>query len=120
MLLRGFCSGFIVGASAFEEVYEAVVPLVTGVLEDRPIKPADGYFPRPGSRPRRGVLDREFVTDPVCIDASEALDHMQRVAGQDVLSSVPRGPSEIGLVGEVGRVDDQRVAFPVTARITRQ
>src|SRR6267378_103786 len=92
-LPRAFRGGFLAGASAFEEMYEAVVPLVTGVLENRPIKPADGHFPRPGSRPSGGVFHREFVTDPVCIDAGEALDHMQRVAGQEVLSSVPRSPS---------------------------
>src|SRR4029078_8444114 len=101
-LLRSSCCSFLFCARAFEEVDEAVVPLVTGVLEDRPVEPAQRYFSRPGFRPRRRVVDREFVADPVCAHASEAFDDMQRVARQDVLSSAPRTPSEIRRVGKCG------------------
>ena len=64
-------------------------------------------FGRPGPGPGGGILDRERVVDRVRVDAREPLVDVQR----------RRGDSEPRLVVEVGRVDDQRVAFPVAARV---
>src|SRR5687768_2496872 len=65
---------------ATEDVREAVISLVAGVLEKRTVEPPERDFPGPGTRPRRGIVHRELVTDSVVIDAREPLDHVQGVA----------------------------------------
>ena len=54
-----------------------------------------------------GIFGGEAVLDRVGVDAREALDQVQLLGGAP----------ELGLLGEVDRVDDQRRAFPVAARV---
>ena len=58
-----------------------------------------------------GILERRLVLDGVGIEKLPALDHVQLRAVEIA------GAIEPGLVVEVRDVDDQRVAFPVAARI---
>src|SRR2546426_3127000 len=76
-LLRGSFGGLLLGASSAEDANNAIIPLVAGVLIDRNLSLRHGNRDRPGSCPRRGIVDRVLELDRVSIDAPEALDHMQ-------------------------------------------
>src|SRR4030095_13640518 len=91
----------LVGARAAEDVPHRVVPLVTGVLEDLflLLVALQGHTDRPRLGEGRWVVDGHGVVDRVGADSREALDEAQ---------GLPR-PSEVGLVGEVRDLDDERV-----------
>ena len=86
---------------------QAVVPLVAGVLVDRPVGLRHRIRHGPRPRPRRRIVDREAIVERVGVDAREALDEVQILARS----------AEVRPVGEVRRVDDQRVALPAAARV---
>ena len=60
-----------------------------------------------GRVPGRRIIDRELVEERIRVDAREAFDQMQ----------VRGGSSETRLLGEIGRVDDKRLAFPMATRV---
>src|SRR5258706_15763927 len=59
-------------------------------------------FPGPWSRPCRWVGDREAIEQSIGTDARETLHNMQLLGCS----------AESGFVCEVGRIDDERIAFP--------
>src|SRR4029450_9079079 len=59
---------------------------------------------------RLRIVDREWVDKRALIGARESLDHAQVFAGS----------SEVGLTGEVRRLDDERRPFPTTTGFARQ
>src|SRR5262252_1702521 len=108
LLLRvGRLGGFLFPARAAQDVAQPIVAFVTGELVDRSVGPNHRVGHGPGPRPRRRIVYREAVLEGVGIEAREAFDEME----------VRAGAAEARLVGEVGRVDDERVALPVSARI---
>ena len=100
-----------VGASAAEDVPHRVVSLVTGVLENLCLLAValQRDTNRPRLRERGRVVNGDRVVDRVGANPREAFDQPQRLA---------RSP-EVGLVREVRHLDNQRVAFPVTAGVTQ-
>src|SRR5207244_3745176 len=96
-------------AATAQDAFHPVVALVARVLEHLVVVV---FLPRqqerPRSRPHRRIVDRRFVVDGLRADAREALDEMQASL---------RDASELLLVREVRRIDDQGVALPVTARV---
>src|SRR5206468_10222961 len=90
-----------------QQELEIVVALMAAVFEDPVREPPDIDLSRPWTRAGLGILDSELVANRTAADRREALDHMQR-----------RGrAAEIRPVGEAGRVNHQRVAFPAPARV---
>src|SRR6185436_17000950 len=102
--LRGLFLGV---ASAPEDARHAVVAFMAGILEQRPLGGDHRNFRAPWPGPCGGIVNRKLVEDPVGADAREAFDDMQRCT-----RSLERGP-----VGEIRRVDDERVALPAAARV---
>ena len=102
--LRGL---FLREASAPEDVRHAVVPFVAGILVQRTLGRDHRNFRAPWPGPRVGIVNRKLVEDPVGAHAREAFDDMQGGT-----RSLERGP-----VGEIRRVDDERVALPAAARV---
>src|SRR2546426_5629585 len=94
-------------AAAIQDTRHSVISLVTGVLENPALALPPGNCGRPGFRPGCWILECDFVIDRVGIETREALDHMQ-AAGRT---------SEVRLVGEIRRIDDQCVAVPMAARV---
>src|SRR5256885_7253985 len=92
----------LLDARAAQDVFERVISLVAGVFEDLLVAGDPRILPGPRPVPCRRILDRESVEDGVRIDPREPFDNVQVLAGAFVTR----------LVREVGRVDDERVAFP--------
>ena len=88
---------------------ERVVGLVTGVLVDARVGRGPDVLATPRLCPHRRVVDRELIEERLGVNPRKALDDMQ----------VPRRRAESRRVGEVRRVDHERVALPVTDRITK-
>src|SRR5690606_24901026 len=94
-------------------VIDVAIVVVTEVLDDVLV----GY---PLLRPRRGprarvrprVVDRDLVSERVDVRARDALDQMQRL-GVRIAFTVQPEP-----LVEADRVDHERVAFPVSDRVT--
>src|SRR5207248_4299310 len=100
---------FLLRARAAQAVFYRVISFVAGVLED-PIcsrLERDRAAPRP--RPRLRILDGERVADRVRVDARETLDDVEPLTRA----------APVGFLGEVRRVDDQRVALPASDRIAQ-
>src|SRR5437762_6248892 len=79
LALRGSRGGLLFGASTTEDTYHGVIPLVTRVLiePDRSLRVLhEGERERPGSRPRRRILEPGLVVDRVLVDACEAFHQM--------------------------------------------
>src|SRR5437879_7780133 len=89
-------------AAAIQDTRHSVISLVTGVLENPALALPPGNCGRPGFRPGCWIVECDFVIDRVGIETREALDHMQAAGGT----------SEVRLVGEIRRIDDQCVAVP--------
>src|SRR5713101_5135575 len=85
----------------------ARVALVARVLVHQLAALPQRKLRRPRTRPRRRIVGGEAVVDRVGVDAREALDEVQMFARA----------SEFDLLRKVDRVDDERGAFPVSARI---
>ena len=98
---------------------QAVVAFVTSVLVNRPVPFTHDDFRRPGPHPRGRILDREAVGDIVG-PRGEAFDDVQAVARENVRPRRGRRAAKRRPVGEVRRVDDQRVAFPAPPGIAVQ
>ena len=88
---------------------QRVVPLVARVLVELLVARHPRVFAGPGPVPRLGIFDGEPVQQRLVVDAREPLDDFQLLA-----RSV-----ELRLVGEVRRLDDERVAFPPADRIAQ-
>ena len=80
---------------------------MTGVLVDALVARHPRVLACPRAVPRCRVLDGKPIEHRLRIQSREALDDVQLVAGA----------AELGLVGKVGCVDDQRIPFPVSDRI---
>src|SRR5258707_1084361 len=106
--LRGLF--LLLGASSTEVIRQAVISLVTGELKYRALDLHHGKLRFPRSCPGCWIFNREFVEDGVLVDACEAFDHVQ----------VFTGSSEVSLIGEIGCVDDQRIALPAATRVAHQ
>src|SRR5882672_6795309 len=98
---------FLLVPGAAENVGEGVIALVTGVLIDPLVALRHRQLCRPRARERCRVVDGEFVEQRVRVRAREALGQVE----------ILTGAAERILIGEVGRVDDEGVAVPATARV---
>src|SRR5262249_41112076 len=95
-------------ASSAEHILECVVALMTRVLVHDLIGPDPWILARPRSLPGRRVLNRKPIEQRLGVEPAEPLDHMEILARA----------LKLRLVGEVGRVDDERVALPMPDRIS--
>ena len=86
---------------------------------NRPFDGASAFRPTTAS-PSIGIVHRELVTNGFAVDQCESLDYFELVAGGDVLPRLSGGPRKLRLRGEVGGLDDERLAFPPAARCTSQ
>ena len=77
--------------------------LIDGLLTLLQMNP-DG----PGFRPGRRIGERHFIVDPVGGRTSEPFDQVQVLAGSH----------HVALGRKIGRLDDQRIAFPAASRVT--
>src|ERR1700730_19234690 len=101
-LLPGFLLVSLSQPGAAQNIAQRVVGLVARVLEDVLAGGRPGVFAGPWLCPRCRIVDREAVEERIGSDARESLDHLPVLARS----------SESGLIGEIGRVDDQRIPFP--------
>src|SRR5260221_34983 len=96
----------IVGASSAENISQAVIAFMAGVLERSLtrifLRQVHRKGPRPG--PCRRIVTGHRPLDSLRAHRLEALDETQRVA---------TGAAVGDLILEVGRLDDQRVAVPM-------
>src|SRR5262245_59149655 len=92
---------------------------MTGVLKKGSIAATrESDEQRPGFGPRLRIVDCCGVVERVLTRAREALGEAQRlavIAGVSRIASTVR--SDRHLVGEVCRLDDERIAVPMPARI---
>src|SRR5438552_12522885 len=104
LLLRSF----VFFPAAAQNTDHAVISLVARILIKltATLPPGDRDCPGPG--PGCRIIECNFVIECVRFETRDALDHVQ-VAG---------GASEICFVAEIRRIDHERVAFPVSARVT--
>src|SRR5207244_715918 len=98
--------GFLLPRAA-QHSAERVVALMARVLVETLGRGIPRIFARPRPIPRLRIVDREAVPHRARVDAGEALDDVQLIARA----------LELRLVGEVRRVDDERVALPVPDRV---
>src|SRR6185295_16032593 len=74
LLCGGGFGGFLFFApSPRQRVADAVIALVTGMLEHRSVDLHKRHFAFPRSLPRGGVVHGKFVADRIVADAGEAL-----------------------------------------------
>ena len=93
------------GARARQDTGEPEVAFVTGVLVDVLIAAPQRNHQRPRPGPGLRIVDRDSILQRIRSDASEALGQTQRVGCDQEAAA------------QIGGLDDQRVAVPVTARI---
>src|SRR5580698_2077549 len=96
------------GAGSAQDVRHTVIPLLAGVFKYRTPDGCHHYLAAPRLGPRGGILNGEFVRNQIGADARQAFDNV-KLLGR---------PAECGLVSEIGCIDDQRFAFPMTAGIS--
>src|SRR5579864_1443135 len=93
--LCGCCfRGFLFGACPREGIGQAIVPLMTCVLEDRALEPLEEEFTGPRFCPSPWILHRETVNNGLCINTSEALDDVHFLARKNILPSICGRPTE--------------------------
>src|SRR6478672_9010510 len=92
---------------ATQDAQQGFVALVTGVLENRLTGGLHRQLHAPRTGKRRRIVDRELVEQRIDVCPRKALDQVQFRARA----------AEVRLVGEVGRVDNERLPFPVADRI---
>src|SRR5262245_52571108 len=105
-LLRLFGLLFILSPRAGKNIRDAIVGLVAGEFEDRPVGLRQRRFGRPRTVPGLRILDRELVIDHVIRDASKTLGDLHVLA---------RAAKRI-LPVEIRRLDYERIAFPSASR----
>src|SRR5580704_18348296 len=91
-------------SGSLENVGKRIVAFVAGVLKDGTGRASKRIFDHPRLRKHRRVLHRCAVEQRVAVDGLEALRHVEML----------RCAVGFRLRVEIGRVDDQRIAFPVT------
>src|SRR5262245_47453533 len=92
-----------------QDVPLAVVALVAGVLIQLTVRPAQRDRRRPWLRPRFRVGHGVVVFERVAVETGEPFDELHLVAGAS--------PGAVGI--EVGRLDHEGIAFPVSAGVAR-
>src|SRR5690242_11448451 len=113
-LFRSVLGSVVLSARGPENVLDAVVRFVTGVLKDGTFALHHGDSCGPRSCKGRGIVHDDLIIDCVGVYAREALDQMQvRRFGKSV------GDTEPGhiVITEIGHVNDEGVPFPMTSRI---
>src|SRR4026209_1951005 len=102
MLLPLFRSGTLFLTRSAQNAFHAVVPFVAGVLEHvlAGVQVWDRHGPLFGEG--AGIDHRDAVVDLSRRHARKTLDEVEILGG----------PSIKDLVGEVARVDDERITFP--------
>src|SRR6516225_4536874 len=102
--LRCFLLFFV--SSTRQRVDDAIVAFVASMLKYR----SDGLLHRKFAAPRvipgGRIIDRECVRYRIGVRACEAFRYLH----------IPARAPECGLVGKIGRFDNQRLAFPMTSR----
>src|SRR6266566_155438 len=108
---RRFFGGLLfLGSSSSKNSRQAIIPLVTRVLIQRPLRLLYRNLSGPGFRPSRRIFDRELIEQRVHVDTRETFDQTQVLAGS----------SEVRFIREIGCFDDQRVAvFPMATRVSQ-
>src|SRR5678816_4152526 len=101
-------SAIFKSASAIECREHAVVSFMTGVLVHCFARSLHRNLSGPAFRKRLGIVDRELVQERFGIGTREAFDEMHVFAG----------PSESHFAAEIGGVDDERISFPMSTRVT--
>ena len=90
-----------------DAVHHVVIPFVARELIELVPGLLQANRRRPRLRPRRRVVDRNLVIDPVRADTREPFNQVQ----------VFGGSQEAALGGKIGGVDDQRLPLPAAPRI---
>src|SRR5437773_7229789 len=107
---RFFGGPLFFGSSSSKNSRQAIIPLVTRVLIQRPLRLLHRNLSGPGFRPSRRIFDRELIEQRVHVDTRETFDQTQVLAGS----------SEVRFIREIGCFDDQRVAvFPMATRVSQ-
>src|SRR6185436_21117654 len=96
-------------ARAAQHAAKRVVALVACVFVDRFVRSDPRILSGPAPIPGRGMLEGEAIEQRLVVDAREAFDDVEVLARS----------AELSLSREVGRVDDERVAFPSADRIAQ-
>ena len=96
-----------------EDVQQAVIALVARVLVERSHDLGHRDRCRPRLREGRRIVDRDLVVHRTGTESREALDDATLLAGAI--------DSHVSLVdvGEIDRLNDERIAFPVAARVAQ-
>src|SRR2546425_2514699 len=101
---------------ALQHVEQPVVALVARVLVELLVGRGHRNPTGKRARERRGVVNGELVRQRVGIDTRELLDETQVLGGSHLEAARADASAERGrLVGEVRRLDDERVSFPMSA-----
>src|SRR5688572_1565875 len=95
-------------ASRAKRVGQPVIAFVARVLVQEAVDLVPGHLDRPWPCPRVGIGDGELIVDRLRVDSPEPFDE-HHVLGRVAESGAPR------LVGEIGGLDDERVAVPAAA-----
>src|SRR6266850_4800274 len=109
---------FLFGASAREDSRHAVVSLVTGVLENRPVRLCHCQLGGPRRCIPARIVDCELIQQSISGCACEPLNQSESAGIWS--GRRPRGPAHTWLEDEVAEIrggHHQRVLFPSAARI---
>src|SRR5579883_1963926 len=110
----------VLRAAAAEDVVDRLIAFVASVFKDAVIRIAsqrNRYSPRFEILLR--IVNRHLVKNRIPIHAPKPLDYVQRWALRNPLDAASGGAGrDPAFAIVIGRVHDQRVAFPMTARIS--
>src|SRR5216684_2446314 len=81
-------------------LYKAALP--AGVASSSANEVQEPFAQTLAFGPGSGIIDRKAIQQGMLARSREALNHMQ----------IRRGSAKTGLVGEIGGIDHQRIAFP--------
>src|SRR5262245_10997594 len=101
--------GLFLRSSSLQRREHSDVPFVAGVLVNDSVERRHRVDGGPRLREGSGILHGELVVEGIGGRAREPLDELQSLAR----------PPEVVAVVEIRRLDDERVAFPMTARIAK-
>src|ERR1700730_11712048 len=100
--LRISMRGFLFGPGPRKNPLHRIIAFVAGVFQYRTRAPRHGNLRGPWLGEASRIVDREFVHHRLRSGPGEPLDQVQFFAGS----------SEVRLIREISRVDDERIAFP--------
>src|SRR5262245_2869040 len=101
-------AGLLGGAHGAERIHHGIVPFMARVFEDRARSLLHWDFRSPWPLKRLRIIDGESIQQRVRIDSCESFNQTHVLAGA----------SEVRLVRKVRGLDDEGIAFPMTARIS--